>query len=263
MSRWPVRALIDTLLCERSLDPDVSAGRFKQDTWTGDIYQRRRYSDVDSAEIRTYVAMLSIQSKSKCPKAFREAPAVASSILEPRNASVANTANCDLICTKALDDLLYYSSFSDAGDEYRLDYDMDLGFEQSSTWLPSTPSLTQRQSNATWSNVRSLSPIDAQQTILERGGRPVHALPTRENVSKVPGYSRKRQVDSDVSSSSSYKSAQATLKGPRKRAKTEAESDSPASGRQAKPEWSVLRSAGRSVLRSAQALLSMLSTLRE
>jgi len=255
MSRWPVRTLVDTLLCHRSLDPDVSAGHFKQGTWTGDIYQRRRYSDVDSAEIRAYVAMLSIQSKSKCPKAFREAPAVASSIHEPRNASAANTANCDLTRTKAPDDLLHYPLFSDAGDERRLAYDTDLGFEQSSTWLPSTPSLTQGQSNATWSNVRSLSSVDAQQTRLERGGHPVHALPTEENVAKVPGYSRKRQVDSDASSSSSYKSAQVTLTAPRKRVKTDVDSDNAASGRQAKSKWSVLR--------SARALLSMLSTLGE
>src|SRR5271156_4157210 len=114
MSRWPVRTLIDTLSRHRSLDLDVCEGRFKQGTWTGDIYQRRRYSDVDSAEIRAYVVMLSIQSKSKCPKAFREAPAVASPIHEPRNASVTNTANCDLTHTKALDDLLHNPLFSDA-----------------------------------------------------------------------------------------------------------------------------------------------------
>jgi hypothetical protein len=52
--------------------------------------------------------MLSIQSRSKCPKAFREAPAVASLIREPRNASAANTANCDLTRIKALDNLLHY-----------------------------------------------------------------------------------------------------------------------------------------------------------
>ena len=262
MSRWPVRALIDTLSCHRSLDLDVCEGHFKQGTWTGDIYQRHQYSDVDLAEIRAYVTP-SIQSKSKCPKAFREAPTVALSICDSRNVSVTNTANCGFIHTKALDDLLHSPLVSDAGNEHKLDYDMDFGFEQSSAWLLSTPSLAQGQSNATWSNVRSLSPIDAQQTRLERGGRPVHALSIQENVSKVPGYSRKRQADSDASSSSSYKSAQATLKGARKRAKTEAEPDSAANEQQAEPEWSILRSAGWSVLRSAQALLSMLSTLRE
>jgi hypothetical protein len=257
MSRWPVRTLMDALLCHRSLDLDVWEGHFKQGTWTGDIYQRPRYSDVDSAEIRAYVTP-SIQSKSKCLKAFSEAPTAAtaaSSIHESGNASVTNTANYDLAHPKALDDLLCHPLFSDTGDEHRLDYDTDLGFEQSSTWLPSTPSLAQGQSNATGFNAPSLSPIDAQQTKLERGDCSVHALPTQENVSKLPGYSRKRQVDSDASSSSSYKSAQATLEGPHKRAKTEAGSDSAASGQQAKPEWSVFR--------SARALLSMLSTLRE
>jgi hypothetical protein len=254
MSRWPVRTLIDALLCHRSLDIDVYEGHFKQGAWTGDICQRHRYSDVDLANIGAYVTP-SIQSKSKCPKAFREAPAVASSICESRNASVTNTGDCDFTHTKALDDLLHSPLFSDAGNEHRLDYDMGLGFEQSSTWLLSTPSLAQGQSNATWSKARSLSPVDAQQTGLERGGRPIHALSIRENILNVPGCSRKRQANSNASSSSSYKSAQTTLKRPCKRAKTEAESDSAAGGRQAKPEWPVLR--------SARALLSMLSTLGE
>jgi len=126
-------AYFDTLLCHRSPDPDISAGHFRQGTWTGDIYQRRRYSDVDSAEIKTYVAMLSIQSKSKCLKAFRKAPAVASLIRELRNVSVANTAGCDLARTKALNDLLHCPLFSDAGDKHRLDYDTDIGFGQPST----------------------------------------------------------------------------------------------------------------------------------
>lgn len=66
------------------------------------------------------------------PKTLREAPAVASPIREPRNASVANTTNCDLTRTKALDNLLHYPLFSDTGDEHRLGYDTDLGFEQAS-----------------------------------------------------------------------------------------------------------------------------------
>lgn len=61
--------------------------------------------------------------------------------------------------------------------------------------------------------------------------------------------------DIPESDSSSYKSAQLTLNWSRKRVKTEVESDSAAGGRQAKPKWSVLR--------SARASLSMLSTLGE
>jgi hypothetical protein len=112
-------------------------------------------------------------------------------------------------------------------------------------WLPSlgpgTPFLAQGQSYARWPDVHSLTPIDTQQTRLESGVCLVRALPTPKNVSKVPGYSRKWHVNSDASSSSSYKSAQVTLNRHRKRAKTEAESDNAASGQQVRPEWPVLR----------------------
>jgi hypothetical protein len=200
--RSPGYTLIDSLSCDRNLEAEIASGRFKQRRWTGEAFERRRYSDVDEATIRTSVAMLSIQSMSKCPKASHEAPAVLSSKRESRKPglthrepNVERTAKGNLPHYTAfgdsLDDPFHYCPGNPDDDEYRFLSQWDSGFSDfgkqfHSSSIPSTPSLTHGQSIATPSNVCSLRLDNAENHFPSK-------LLTVENISKLPGLPKKKR----------------------------------------------------------------------
>lgn len=207
--------LIDSLSCDLSLDAEIASGRFKQRRWAGEAFERRRYSDVDEATIRTNVVMLSVQSISKCPKASHEAPAVLSSKRESRKPGLTHqkpnlerTATGNLLRYTAfgdvLDDPFHYCPGDPGDDEYRFPSQWDPGFsdfkkQSHSSSIPSTPSLTHGQSIATPSNVCFLGLDNADNQFPSK-------LLTVENISKLPGLPKKkrRHLSSCTSSLGGY-----------------------------------------------------------
>ena len=268
--------MIDSLSCDRSLEAEIGSGYFKQKKWAGGTYERRRYSDVDEATIKAYVAMLSIQSRSKCPKASREAPAVLSSNRESRKPGLAHrkpnlehAAKGNLPCHTAfgdsLDDPFHYRPGDLDDNEYCLPSQWDSGFsdfekELHSSSIPSIPSLAHGQSIATSSDTCSLRLDNADNQFPSK-------LLTVKNVSKLSGLpkKKKRHLSSCTSSLGGHSATTKTLTVYHKRANLKADPDIRVSekhkrpkieaipatvshGEQDRSEWSLMRSA-RALLR--------------
>jgi hypothetical protein len=205
---------------------------------------------VGEADIRANVVMFSIQSKSKCPNASHEAPAVLSSKREGRKPGIVRRKpNLEHM---AEGNLPRYNAFGEK--------------QLHSNSIPSIPSLTHGQSIATPSDVCSLR-LDNENSQFPS------KLLTVEKVSKLPELPevRERQLSSSTSSLGSHCVAAETsivcrkranpAAGPgirvvekHKRPKIEAIPAAMSREKQDRPKWSLMR--------AARALLWPISNLR-